>query len=235
MQPAILAVIPARGGSKGLPGKNIRQLRGVPLIGHIAAAAHKTRLAMDLVLSTDSLEIADIARSLGIAVPSMRPPELATDNASSADVAVHVLKEQEALKGKPYDLMVLLQPTCPFTKPSTIDAAVAAVSSGDYDFAGTVVEIVDEHPAYMLRQDAKGAFVPAFPELYGGSRRQCLPRMYFRAGNVYATRRDALLASGSLIQPRATYVPVDRLEAVNINDSFDWWLAEAVARASLEP
>ncbi len=232
MSAAVLAVIPARGGSQGLPGKNIRPLGGMPLLGHVARTARAARVEMDVILSTDCENIAEVGRGLGIDVPFMRPPELATNVASSAAVALHALEMMERRSGRHYEVLVLLQPTCPFTRTATIESAVAAVRFGRHDFAGSVVEVVDEHPAYMLKRGEGDDFVPAFPDLYGCTRRQDLPRMFFRAGNVYATRRDVLVRTGSFMQPKATYVVVDRMEAININDSFDWGVAEAALKGA---
>ena len=224
----VLAVIPARGGTKGLPGKNVRLLDGIPLIGHVARAARMAAEPLDLLLSTDDPAIAEIGGELGLEVPFLRPAVLATDRASSAEVAVHALEFAENRRGAPYHTLVLLQPTCPFTRPQTIDQALSLIRTGRFDFVGTAVEVIDQHPAYLLRHLDCGRFVPAYPALYGILQRQDLPALYYRSGNVYAVRRDCLVTTRKLIQDKASFVAVDRIEAVNINDAFDWSLAEAV-------
>lgn len=225
--PNILAIIPARGGSKGLPRKNVRLLDDIPLVLWVARAARSCGIEMDLILSTDDPEIADVAGKGGLAMHGLRPAELSTDTASSSDVAVYETLAAEQRLGGRYDNVLLLQPTCPFTRPETIAEAVRCICSMQVDFVGTATEVIDSHPAYMLSKTNDGRFAPAFSS-YGATTRQLLPAVYTRAGNVYATRRDALVANGALIHNNAHYVIVDREEAVNINTVLDWHIAEAV-------
>lgn len=222
-----LAVIPARKGSKGLPGKNIKRLGGVALLQHIAKSALRVSPAMDVILSTDDGEIANVGKAAGLNTPALRPPSLATDTASSADVMLHELEQAESRNGTRYEFAVLLQPTCPFTTPETIERALHLLEKDALDFVGTVVPLIDTHPAYMLKNSGGDKFEPAF-STYGQTTRQGLEPFFARSGNVYATRRDALVANRSLIQANAAYVRVSREEATNINDQYDWAIAEAI-------
>lgn len=222
----ILAVVPARGGSKGLPGKNIRKLNGIPLIGYVVRAAEQVSQVAEVVLSTDAEDIASVAKQLGISVPFLRPRELATDQASSFDVVMHALQTMERLRGQTYDAVLVLQPTCPFTQPAHIDAAIQLMQTGQWDFVGSVIEVIDDHPAYMLCGEPGANFKRAFPEFPETGRRQDLPKMYVRSGNIYLSSRSLLLDHRTLIGGRSTYIRVERDEAININDAFDWMVAE---------
>jgi CMP-N-acetylneuraminic acid synthetase len=119
-----LYLITARGGSKGVPGKNLRKLGGLSLVGFKARAAKRTRSCTKLVISTDSEEIAEEARRHGVTVPFMRPPELATDTATSSDVIAHAIEQLERA-GESYDAIMLLEPSAPFTRAEDYDGAVA--------------------------------------------------------------------------------------------------------------
>jgi CMP-N-acetylneuraminic acid synthetase len=230
----ILAVVPARGGSKGLPGKNIRELNGMPLIGHVARAAGQVPKISEVVLSTDDETIATVGRKLGISVPFLRPSEFATDSASSFDVVLHALQMMEKLRGQTYDAVLLLQPTCPFTQSSHIDAAIRLMETGGWDFVGSVMEVIDDHPAYMLRGELGADFLRAFPEYPETGRRQDLPTMYVRSGNIYLSRRSLLVRHRALIGGRSTYIRVMREEAININNAFDWMVAESHVMAKVK-
>jgi CMP-N,N'-diacetyllegionaminic acid synthase len=226
----ILTVVPSRGGSKGLPGKNIKPLGGIPLIGHVLRAARSVPALGDIVLSTDEEAIAEIGRSLGFMVPFLRPAELATDTASSVSVMLHALRVMEDRRGRPYAAALLLQPTCPFTAGHHIEAALSLMLGRDLDFVGSVTRVVDEHPAYMLKLREDGHFAPAFPTFETLTPRQQLPVFFVRCGNIYLTRRSLLVTEQVLIGGASSYVEIDRLDAININDPFDWLLAEARLR-----
>ncbi|GGH15524.1 hypothetical protein GCM10007036_15590 [Alsobacter metallidurans] len=227
--PRILTVIPARGGSKGLPGKNVMPLGGLPLIGYPARLAQATQGLQDVILSTDDAAIAEVGRSLGIDVPFLRPSDLATDQASSVAMARHAIDAMEQRIGQPYDALLLLQPTCPFTTPAQLAKALALFASGRYRFVGSMAEVVDQHPAYLLARDDDGGVSRAFPEMQREGPRQELQRFFMRTGNIYLTARDSLMSEGRFIVDPATYVEVDRISAVNINDRLDFLVAEAVA------
>lgn len=227
--PRILTVIPARGGSKGLPGKNVMPLGGLPLIGHPARLAQGHAGLGDVILSTDDGAIAETGRALGIDVPFLRPAELATDGASSVAMARHALASMEERTGARYDALLLLQPTCPFTTPAQLDEAIALFASGRFRFVGSMSEVVDQHPAYLLSREPDGEVRRAFPQMQREGPRQELQRFFMRTGNIYLAARDNLVVDGRFISDPATYVEVDRISAVNINDRLDFLVAEAIA------
>ena len=129
---AVLALIPARAGSKGLPRKNLLEVGGLPLIAWSILAAKGSRFVDRVVVSTDGTEIADVARGLGADVPFMRPADLATDDASTQDVVLHCLDELEK-EGSGYDLLVLLQPTSPLRKAEDVDSALELLAARGAD------------------------------------------------------------------------------------------------------
>ena len=137
----ILAVIPARGGSKSVPRKNIAIVAGRPLLAYTVTEALKVGAITDLVVSTDDPEIAALGRSLGALVPFLRPTSLATDQAQSAPVLRHSLLEMEALRGDRYDAVMLLQPTSPLRQARHIEQAIEMLTNNDVDSVVSVVGV----------------------------------------------------------------------------------------------
>lgn len=226
----VLGIVTARGGSKGVPRKNIRVLAGKPLLQWTAEAALEAKRLARVVLTTDDAEIAAIGRDAGLDVPFMRPAELALDTTPSLPVIQHVVATLEAA-GDRYDATCLLQPTSPLRAPDTIDRCIELLETTDADSVMTVLPVPDEHnPHWVFFQDATGALVPALadPPI---TRRQDLPRAFHREGQVYATRRDVLMLGNSLYGARTVGYPIDPAESVNIDMPDDWRRAEALLGA----
>jgi CMP-N,N'-diacetyllegionaminic acid synthase len=200
----VLALIPARGGSKGIPGKNIRVVGGKPLLAYTAEAALAARCVDRVVVSTDDEAIADAARAAGCDVPFMRPAELASDTAGSVDVALHALSQ---LPG--YDVLVLLQPTSPLRTADDVDAACALLANG----AASCVSVcaVEEHPWWMYRIDG-GRLLPLMPDAKRATRRQDLPAVYSLNGAIYAIDAKRLSEQRGFVgEDTAAYVmPAER-------------------------
>ena len=184
----VLALIPARSGSKGLPGKNIRPLAGVPLLAWPVAAACASRHVDRVVVSTDSEQYAELARQQGADVPVLRPAALASDQAPSSAAVLHMLDHLESL-GERYDYFVLLEPTSPLTEGSDIDDALRALVTQRQvaDAIVGVAELSTTHPAFAVRRDEEsGRITP-----YLGSdfnqlpRRQDLRPMFALDGSLY--------------------------------------------------
>ncbi len=153
----ILAVVPARGGSKGVPLKNIRPLNGRPLIAHVASVAAAASWLDRTVVSTDDERIAEVARASGLEVPFMRPAELAADTVGDLPVLRHALLETERQEARPYDIVVMLQPTCPLRTADHVRRVVSAVIDGRCDAAWTVSQAdLKFHPLKQLRLDGIG-------------------------------------------------------------------------------
>lgn len=226
----MLGVVLARGGSKGIHRKNIALLAGKPLLAYTAAAALQAKRLSRLVLSTEDEEIAAVGRRLGLEVPFMRPADLARDDTAAIAVLEHVVREIES-QGQRFDAIFALQPTTPLRRPDDIDGAIELFERTGADSVISFVEVGDKHPARMKFLDPDGRVVdPPFGELIEGQRRQELPKLYLREGSVYLTRRDVLLNEHSLKgrDCRAWIVPTDR--ACNIDEPFDWILADVLVR-----
>jgi len=221
----VLGVIPARGGSKGVPRKNLRPLGGRPLIAWTIAAAREADHLSRVIVSTDDDEIAEVAESLGADVPFRRPAELASDTASGLDNAQHALRAVEELEGRTYDAAMLLQPTTPFRIAADIDGAVARLDETGADSVISVVDVGGHHPARMKFLEGDRLVDPPFCEARENQNRQELVPMYLRNGAIYLTRRDVLLG-GSFkgADCRAWVMPDER--SVNIDTLRDFELAE---------
>ncbi len=195
----VLALIPARGGSKGVPRKNVRLVGGRPLIEYtIQTAIAARRLFHGVVVSTDDPEIAEISRRAGADVPFMRPPELATDTAGSIPVVQHATRFIETRDGVKMDWIMLLQPTEPFRTTADLEEALRIGRTERCDSVISVVQVFAVHPMLMKRIE-NGRLRPWCIDEPEGTRRQDYrPEAYMRNGAVYLTRRDVVMEKGSL-------------------------------------
>jgi CMP-N-acetylneuraminic acid synthetase len=226
----VLGLIPARGGSKGVPRKNIRFLGGKPLMQYTAETAHAARLLSRIVLSTDDEEIAEIGRKCLLEVPFMRPPALAADATPSLLVVQHAL-EWLGSRGDVFDAVCLLQPTHPFRQPGDIDACITLLGESGADSVVTVLPVPPEHnPHWVFFSGPDGTLRLSTGETTLIPRRQDLPPAFHREGSVYVTRRDVVLKGGSLLGGRVIGYPVDPGKSVNIDTQEDWARAEEMLR-----
>ena len=217
----VLGLIPARGGSKGVPRKNVKLLAGKPLIGYSIEAALQSKAIDACIVSTEDAEIASVAREFGAEV-LLRPPELARDETAMPEVIQHVLKN----RGEAFDVMILLQPTCPQRTASDIDSALELFSNPEIQSVISVVRVEDQHPARMY-EIIDDRLQPLDPELLG-ARRQDLPPVYHRNGAIYACRITHFQNTGLLWDERPFPFIMPRERSINIDDSFDFQLAEFV-------
>jgi CMP-N-acetylneuraminic acid synthetase len=230
MDKIVLAVIPARGGSKGVPRKNIRQLYGKPLIQYIFESAEKSKYINRLILSTEDNEITDVARSIGIEVPFMRPHELATDNASSISVIKHALKYFDDT-GVRFDGVISLQSTNPFTTTETINKAIELWLETGCDSVTTISEVTQGHP-YITKRLKPGNIIESFCIIPDGvviSRRQDREKAYYMTGAIYMRSRQLIEAEnidGHYLGRDSRAVVVDGIEAQDINNQFDFEFVE---------
>jgi CMP-N-acetylneuraminic acid synthetase len=226
----VLGLIPARGGSKGVPRKNIRFLGGKPLMQYTAETARAARLLSRIVLSTDDEEIAEIGRKCLLEVPFMRPPALAADATPSLLVVQHAL-EWLGSRGDVFDAVCLLQPTHPFRQPGDIDACITLLGESGADSVVTVLPVPPEHnPHWVFFSGPDGTLRLSTGETTLIPRRQDLPPAFHREGSVYVTRRDVVLKGGSLLGGRVIGYPVDPGKSVNIDTQEDWARAEEMLR-----
>ena len=225
-----LGVIVARGGSKRFPRKMLSKLAGAPLISYMGRAAAKSRLDRT-VLSTDDSEIAQLGLDCGIDVPFRRPAELATDFVTNDRVLMHAIDWIEQNERRRYDVVVLLQPTAPFTTAGDIDGCLEALrtTSANCCFAATSVT---EQPHWMFVPQDNGEVDLMIPGLLSGDRQhtQKLPRYVLPAGGVWAVRITALREHGRIYSAPLRTVVVEPHRAVDIDTEFDLVVAEAVAK-----
>jgi CMP-N-acetylneuraminic acid synthetase len=234
--PFAFGVIPARGGSKGLPGKNLRNLGGLPLIGHAIASAREARRLDRFIVSTDSAEIAEAARRHGAEVPFSRPAELATDEAGMVPVLQHAVRWLEASGGPRPDLIVTLQPTSPFRLGDDIDRTIVKVIETGAESAQTVVE-ASYHPFFMKTLDGDRT-VALHSEGHAYVRRQDAPPVYQPSGAVYVTRYDVLMRDGHVLGKDNRAIVMGFEASVNVDTEWDFLLAELIldrGRAPIPP
>jgi N-acylneuraminate cytidylyltransferase/CMP-N,N'-diacetyllegionaminic acid synthase len=225
----VLGLITARGGSKGLPGKNVRLLRGQPLIVWTIAAARSSTSIDTLMVSTDDAAIAAIATAHGVEVPFMRPQELASDSATSMSAVTHALDWLLAA-GRSFDYLVLLEPTSPLREREDIDNALAQMIAAGATSVVSVCRTEAAHPSYLYRRAADGTLSPMITGDGSPPRRQEIDDWYFLEGSVYASRVDTLRACGRFQQDHTLGYVVPKWKAIEIDDEIDLVIAEAIMR-----
>ncbi len=224
----LLGLVPARGGSKGIPHKNIRPLAGKPLLQYTAEAALQVAALARVILSTDDPEIAALGKACGLDVPFLRPAELAADNTPTLAVIQHVLRWLEE-NGDIYDAVCLLQPTNPFRTAATIEACIQLFIEKNADSVFTVLPVphsYNPHWVYFPHED--GSLALSTGETQPIPRRQVLPPAFHREGSVYITRRDVILLENSLYGARSFGYEVDTDNSVNLDTMDDWRRAEQI-------
>jgi CMP-N-acetylneuraminic acid synthetase len=222
----VLGVITARGGSRGVPRKNVRILGGKPLIAWTIEAARASRGLARTVVSTEDAEIAEVARASGAWVPFLRPAEMSTDAAGSLPALQHALRETERLAGETWDYVLTLQPTSPFRTAADIDAIIDLARAARPESLLGVVKVEGDHPC-KCRRIENGVLVDYWPEHPEpeGTPRQAFPPAWRRNGALFMTRRDILLG-GSLYGRQTVPYPMPAERSVDINTPLDWEFAE---------
>lgn len=221
----VLGIVPARGGSKGVPDKNIRPLLGRPLLAYTAAAARASGVVDRLIASTDSAAIAEVARDAGVEVPFLRPASLAQDDTPMLPVIEHAVRTL-ASDGWTADVIVLLQPTSPLRRPAHIRDAVTLLETSGADSVVTVVE-VPRHlsPDYVMRIE-EGRLRPFLDGGLRITRRQDARPAYARDGTVYTCRRGTLDRFGTLYGEDCRPLLIDADDSLSIDSLADWLDAE---------
>lgn len=237
-KPNILAVITARGGSKGVPRKNIKNLRGKPVLWYSLSSCLKSKSLTHVVVSSDDKEILDIARAIGgDEVVLKRPKRLAQDQSLSIDAIQHAVVDREKKYNITYDYVVLIQPTTPFILPEDIDTCIKTVITKRADTVVSVYEVNDSHPVKMKKIDAKGRLVHYVDSISETVfRRQDLPSVYKRNGGIYVNTRKMIMEKNSYHGTLGVCYPyiMPTLRSVDINDMVDFYLCEVVADTLFE-
>jgi len=223
---SILTVVPARGGSKGVPLKNLRMVGGQSLVSRVSAVVAQVPEIDRAVVSTDHDGIAGAAEAAGLVAPFRRPESLAGDRIGDLEVLTHALQATEKLDGRKYDIVVMLQPTSPFRKPEQVSACIRMLVKGDWDAVWTVSPTDSKsHPLKQLNVGEEGAL-----DLYDASGAQIIARqqlepVYHRNGIAYAFTRECLLEQKT-IRGKRTGALVTEEACVNIDTEWDLELAE---------
>lgn len=225
----ILGLTPARGGSKGIPGKNIKIINGKPLIAHTIEQAMSSGVLDTFAVSTDDEKIAETARRYGAEVPFIRPADLATDKAPTLGVIQHAL-EFYRHQGKEFDAVCLLQATSPMRTAEDIRAAIAAFEAAGSESLISVIPVPHEYnPHWTFVQDKNSKNLKiATGEKEIITRRQELPQAYIRNGAVYITSVPTLLEKNSLYGSSIAYYEMSADKHVNLDTLADWKRAEDI-------
>ncbi|HET6846717.1 MAG TPA: acylneuraminate cytidylyltransferase [Anaerolineales bacterium] len=229
----VLAIIPARGGSKGIPRKNIRNFAGYPLLAYSVAAGKQATAVGRVLVSTDDDEIAAVARDFGAEVPFLRPAELAADDTTDLPVFQHALHWLVEKEGYTPDVVVQLRPTSPIRPPGLIDAAVAALMQHvDADSVRGVVPAA-QNPHKMWRLDGVDRPMKPLLNVAGigepyNAPRQALPQIYWQTGHVDAIRTETILARHSMSGERIYPLVIDSRYTIDIDNLADWARYEAL-------
>ncbi len=222
----VLGIVPARSGSKGIPGKNLRELAGKPLLQYTADPAKAAGIFDRLILTTDSEALAELGKEIGFEVPFIRPKELAGDDTPMLPVLQHAMNYLEK-QGWHADIVVLLQPSSPLRKPEHIIRAVEMLKSGDCDSVVSVLEIPSMFaPQKALRIEA-GLLNFWSPDGDSITRRQQVETTYAREGTVYAVWRDVLMEKNTIYGDRCLPLVIPAEESLNLDALDDWDRAES--------
>lgn len=216
---SVLAVIPARGGSKGLPFKNIAHLNDKPLLQWTVEAARNSRYIDRLILSSEDREIIDTARHCGCEVPFVRPTELAMDDTPGIDPLLHALDNA----GEPYDYVVVLQPTSPLRSSADIDGTLHRCIDANADFCVSVTA-TEKHPAWCFGITSSGTLIMDDGKI--PQRRQDLEPAYALNGAVYAGRTSAVRENRGFLSPETLAYVMPRERSLDIDTAFDLALCE---------
>ncbi|GJL66929.1 MAG: hypothetical protein NPIRA05_19000 [Nitrospirales bacterium] len=224
----ILAVVPARGGSKGIPRKNLCKVGEYSLIAHAAQTVKALHWIDHAILSTDDEEMAEEGRAHGLDVPFLRPAEFADDQASSVGMWQHAWRQSEDYYQCRFEISLLLQPTTPLRQPEEVERTVQALVDGGHHAAATVSRVPGHYtPQKMLTLTPSGSLDFYVKDGARHSRRQTIPPYYSRNGLCYAVTRETLLTNGHIVEDDCVGVVIDR-HIINIDEPFELDLANVV-------
>ncbi len=224
--PRTLAVIPARGGSKRLPRKNVLPLLGHPLISYTIRAAQKATRLTDWLVSSEDKEILDIARRYGAPVPFVRPAGLASDHIRNVDVLIHALHFMEEQRGEQYDIIMLLHPTTPIRDSEHIDQAIEMLWDSDCSTVAAVKGPYQKPHPILKRIDEEGILRP-YREQEGTDERE---PFYIYNAALYAAKRDYLLEERKFISSRQVPLVMDEFHSADVDNEADLLVVEAFLR-----
>lgn len=236
----MLAIIPARGGSRGIPKKNVKLLAGRPLIAWTIDAAKNSKLITRIIVSTDDEEIAKLARDLGVEVPFLRPAEISHDLATDVEFLTHALNWLKEKEGYDPEIVLRLPPTSPLRTTTHIDEGIQKLlNTPEADAARPIME-APKHPYKMWKIDKDGKFLePFLPKEFTGFDepynlpRQLFPKVYLHTGAMDIMRKNTILKQKSTSGKKLTYFFMDPESSVNIDHPMDFEIADFIMRKRL--
>jgi N-acylneuraminate cytidylyltransferase/CMP-N,N'-diacetyllegionaminic acid synthase len=228
-QITVLGIIPARGGSKSIPGKNIAMVAGKPLIAYTIQAALDAKSLGRVVVSTDSEEIAEVARSFGAETPFLRPPELAQDDTPGIEPVIHAVRWLDEHESYRPDYVMVLQPTSPLRATEDIEAAVQLARERQADSVVSVCT-AQQHPYWMKRVTKDGKLVDFLQTDKAYTSRQSLPSVYALNGAIYLARREILLERKTFYTDRTYAYIMPEERSLDVDIKLDLKLAELLIR-----
>lgn len=228
---SVLAIIPARGGSKSIAKKNIKNLGGKPLIVYTIEEAQKSKYIDRIILSTDDREIAEIAKKYGAEVPFLRPKRYAKDTSPSISVILHCLDYLKKETNYSPEIVVFLQPTSPFRKAEQVDEGIEKIQ--DCEVVEGVCE-AKQHPYFMMKREDKGYLRPYLKIKDRPLRRQDVPKLYCLNSALSIAKRDYYKRAektdpvAPIFNGKVKGVFMDEISSLDINSEFDFLIAEAI-------
>ena len=230
----ILAIIPARGGSKGLPDKNIKLLNGKPLIAWTIEQAKSSEYIDEVFVTTDSIDIAKVSESFGVKVPFLRPAELASDTASSVAVIEHVISHFKQ-SNKFFDYIILLEPTSPLRKDNDIDDAIKqCVSDDTADGIISLGEVHMEHPMIVKKVNINNKIESYIDDVIKITQRQQADKAYFPYGVIYMIKNEIFESNKTLYTNNIIPYFVERWQNYEVDDIYDFLAIEAIQKRHLK-
>ena len=218
----ILGIIPARGGSKGIPKKNIKLLNGNPLIWYTHQSVINSKFLTRTIVSTDDSEIKSVCLQYGMDIPFERPKSLAKDNSPTIDVVIHALEYMKSI-GEIYDVVCLLQPTSPIREHNLIDTAISQFCNSNADSLISVKKVPHNYnPHWVFKEDSDGFLKIATGDQIMIPSRQILPNAFARDGKIYLTKSEVVKKEKSLYGKNITYLLSQNDEINNIDSMDDW-------------
>lgn len=229
----VLGIVPARGGSKGIPDKNIYPLNGKPLISYTIAAAKSSRQLTRLILTSDSQEIINISSKYGLEAPFIRPKELARDETPALPVIQYAVKWLKDNEDYQPDYIVLLQPTSPLRTSKHIDEAITRLINSDADSIVSVVKVPHNYNPVSIMKLEKGFLKPYLDYDENKNIRQLKPEFYARNGSaIYAFTNECLIRKNSIYGDKILAYEMEKSDSIDIDDELDLLLCEALLKRS---
>jgi CMP-N,N'-diacetyllegionaminic acid synthase len=225
-----LAIIPARGGSKGLPRKNIKKLCGKPLIVWSIEAGLKSKYLDEVATSTDCQDIADVSKQYGASTPFLRPGHLASDISTSFDAIKHAIDYYKNKLNKKFDYIVLLEPTSPLRESSDIDLAIENLMNSNADSIVGIGRTEDQNPAFLVLKDGNNYISGYENKNMKVLRRQDINDVYFFEGSIYISKVDTLLDKKTFYHQNTIGYEVPKYKSLEIDDMDDFIMVEAIMK-----